>query len=49
MAELPSSTATPRATRLFGAAGAPLPPTERAFHERAFSAVRSALEEAGDA
>ena len=56
MPELPSGTATPRATRLFGAAvapseaaGVPLPPTERALHDRALTAVRYALEEAGDA
>ncbi len=49
MPELPSGTATPRATRLFGAAGAPLPPTERALYDRALTAVRSTLEAAGDA
>ena len=49
MPELPSGTMTPRATRLFGAAGAPLPPTERPLHDRALTAVRYALEEAGNA
>src|SRR5437764_284692 len=46
--------ASPRAARLFGAAealrvasGAPMPPADRAFHERYLAANRAALDEPG--